>query len=73
MKTSCYKQHGFAMPAMFLFVALAFLGSLGVKTPDGTIVATKMGIDLGQKTEFSAVETGPSDGLMTGDSLSLEK
>jgi len=56
MKTLRTKQSGFAMPAMFLAVAIAFLGSLNVKGKDGNTVADAMGLDFGKQAEFAAVE-----------------
>jgi hypothetical protein len=73
MKTAFDRQRGFAMPAMFLFVAIAFVGSLGVKTSDGTTVAARMGIDLSQQTEFSALEAAPSDAPEATNGLTLEE
>ena len=50
-------QRGFAMAAMFIAVLVAGLVSLNVETSDGITVASAIGIDLGKRTEFSAVET----------------
>ncbi|VAW80498.1 hypothetical protein MNBD_GAMMA15-691 [hydrothermal vent metagenome] len=56
MNYSPCKQSGFAMPAMFIAVAIAFMASLNVKGEDGTTVAEAMGMDTGKQTEFSAIE-----------------
>ena len=50
------KQYGFATPAMFVAVLIAFAGSLGVKGKDGTRVAEAMGLYSGKSTEFAALE-----------------
>ena len=55
MKTCRSKQHGFAMPAMFVAVLVIFAGSLNVKGKDGTTVADAMGL-VDRQTEFAAVE-----------------
>jgi len=56
MNYSPYKQSVFAMPAMFIAVAIAFMASLNVKGKDGTTVAEAMGMDTGKQAEFAAVE-----------------
>ena len=54
-------QLGFAMPAIFLAVAVAFIGSLNVKSDDGTTLASKMGFDQESQTEFAAIESKPME------------
>jgi len=50
------KQRGFAMAAMFIVAAVAFAGSLMVKTEDGMTVASKMGIGADKTTDFASLE-----------------
>lgn len=56
MKTFRKGQGGFAAPAMFIAVIVAFLGSMNVKTDDGITLASKMGLG-GERAAFAAVET----------------
>lgn len=56
MKTLRTKQTGFAMPAMFVAVAIAFIGSLNVEGKDGMTVAEAMRIDHPEQSEFATVE-----------------
>lgn len=66
MKSLGQKQRGFAMPAMFVAVVIAFAGSLGVKGQDGTTVAEAMGLqDSDKRTEFAAVEEAPQAAPLT--------
>jgi hypothetical protein len=59
MNKSGHKQVGFAMPAMFVAVLVAFIGSLNVKGSDGNTVAQAMGLtEPGARTEFATMETG---------------
>ncbi len=67
MTTSRFKQNGFAMPAMFLAVAIAFLASLNVKTKHGTTIAQEMGLGSGKQAEFAAVEQQDGDQLSVGE------
>lgn len=57
MKQSHYKQRGFAAPALFVAVIVAFAGSLGVKNDEGETLASAIGIvENPSQTEFAATE-----------------
>ena len=57
MKQSYTKQRGFAAPALFVAVIVAFAGSLAVENEDGVTLAQSLGVtDGAQQTEFAATE-----------------
>jgi len=57
MKQLHNTQRGFAAPAMFIAVIVAFVGSLAVKTEDGITVAQAIGNSSSQpESEFAATE-----------------
>jgi hypothetical protein len=50
------KQRGFASPVIFLAVALGFVGTMGIETPEGASIASSLGAGSEQKSEFAAFE-----------------
>jgi hypothetical protein len=56
MRTLRARQAGFAMPAIFIAVAVAFIAGLNVKGENGATIAESIGLDPGKQTEFAAVE-----------------
>lgn len=58
MKRLRYNQTGFAMPAMFLAVAIGFVGSLFVKNDEGITLAEIMAGNSGKRSDLAVIETG---------------